>query len=618
MTLLKVTEVEKSFGDRRILRECSLQVAPGDCVGLVGVNGGGKSTLLKICAGLYEPDFGEVLVSGRIAMLMQEPDLPGATVGEAADAALGWHAELLAEYEATLAREDYDAMGEVQARLDTHGWAVEHKVDAMLLRLGCPPREALITDLSGGEKRRVALARALLSEPDVLLLDEPTNHLDVETIGWLQGHLEAFAGAVLVVTHDRYLLEAIATRIVEVEDGNTVSYPGSYTDYLIARAERRAALEKAEDNRLAMIAREAEWASRSPSARRTKSKSRLQRLDALRAKRPLKKEEIFQLDLSTGARSGTTLLEIHGLRHGYGDRMLIDGLELSLPRGERLGILGPNGAGKSTLLRLIAGTEQPLAGDVVLGGRVKIAWLDQHRTGLKDTDTVWEAAGGGNTFVTVGDKPVHVAGFLGRFLFRRQQLDQPVSVLSGGERARLLLARLLLEGRNLLLLDEPTNDLDLLTLRVLEEALLAFDGSALIVTHDRAFLDRVCTSVLHFEEEGRVVPYSSRSQVEDAVARKKKAAEARSAPKSKGGRASKTAPRKALTFKEQQELDGLEARIEGLESELEDVTATLGDPTIWQDRADEATKLSARMEALPAEIEAAYARWTELDARASS
>ena len=617
MTLLKASHIEKSFGDRRVLRDCSLSVAAGEAVGLVGINGGGKSTFLKICAGLYEADFGEVEITGRIAMLDQEPDLPGQTVGEAADDALSWHADLLASYDAALAELDMDKVAAIQSQLDTRGWAVEHRVDAMLLRLGCAPREALVSDLSGGERRRVALARALLSEPDILLLDEPTNHLDIETIGWLQGHLEAFAGAVLIVTHDRYLLEAVATRIVEVEDGVSVMYPGSYGDYLVARAERQASLMKAEDSRLALIRREAEWAARSPSARRTKAKSRLQRLDALQAMRPLKKEETLELDLSTGARSGSTLLEIHGLRHGYGDNLLIDGLELSLPRGERLGILGPNGAGKSTLLRLIAGRETPLEGDVVLGGRVKIAWLDQHRTGLKETDTVFEAAGAGNTFVTVGDKPVHVAGFLGRFLFKRQQLDQPVSVLSGGERARLLLARLLLEGRNLLLLDEPTNDLDLLTLSVLEEALLAFDGSALIVTHDRAFLDRVCTSVLNFEGDGLVVPYSSRVQVEAAQARSRR--ESTPAEPANPRQAAPTRPpeppRKKLSYKERTEFEGLEAHIEALEAEHAQVEATLGDPTTWTERADQVDGLNARLKALPGLIEAAYARWEELSAR---
>ena len=615
MTLLKVTHIEKSFGDRRVLRDCSLQIAAGEAVGLVGINGGGKSTLLKVCAGLHEPDFGEVDRTGRVAMLAQEPDLPGRTVGDAADDALGWHRDLLDAYEAASLAEDLDAVSELQAQLDARGWAVDHRADAFLLRLGCPPREALIEDLSGGELRRVALARALLAEPDVLLLDEPTNHLDIETIGWLQGHLEAFEGAVLIVTHDRYLLEAVATKIVEVEDGASVLYPGSYGDYLVARAERQAALSKAEDSRLAMIAHEAEWAARSPSARRTKSKSRLQRLEALQAQRPLKKQETFALDLSTGTRSGSTLLEIHGLRHGYGDRTLIDGLELSLPRGERLGILGPNGAGKSTLLRLIAGREAPLEGDVVLGGRVKIAWLDQHRTGLSENDTVWEAAGGGNNYVTVGDKPVHVAGFLKRFLFKRPQLDQPVSVLSGGERARLLLARLLLEGRNLLLLDEPTNDLDLLTLRVLEEALMAFDGSALIVTHDRAFLDRVCTSVLHFDGEGGVVPYGSRVQVEAAQQRARRAVESKPPAKAPPPSGAPSPARSGLSYKERQEFEGLEAAIAALEAERSEAEFTLGDPATYRDGTVDVAALNARFEALPGLIEAAYARWEELDAR---
>ncbi len=624
MALLNITGVEKSFGDRRVLRHADLIVGEGERVGLVGVNGSGKSTLMRICAGVHEPDFGTVEIQGRLGLLEQEPKLPGPTVGDAADDGLAWHRELLSSYEAALEREDFDDAGHIQAQLDQRGWAQEHRVDALLERLDCPPRSALVSELSGGEKRRVALVRALLDEPDVLLLDEPTNHLDVETIGWLQQHLERFRGAVLMVTHDRYLLEALATRIVEVEDGETISYPGSYADYLITRAERRASLEKAEDSRLAYIRREAEWASRSPAARSTKQKARLQRLDALTAKRPLKREETFELDLSTGARSGTTLLEAHNVDKAFDGRVLMRDLHLSLQRGQRLGILGPNGCGKSTLLRMIVGEETLDAGDIVLGGRVRIAWLDQHRTGLKEGDTVWEAAADGNKWVTVGDSQVHVAGFLGRFLFTRPQLDQKVQVLSGGERARLLLAKLLLKGCNLLLLDEPTNDLDLLTLRVLEEALLAFDGSALIVTHDRAFLDRVCTGVLHFEGDGEVVPYSSRVQVDAAMARKAKAA-ARKAPEAKpqtSAHVSRKAaaraaePKKKLSFKEQREYEELPAAIDALETEHGELEAVLADPATYTERAGEVTALTARYEALPAETEVLYARWTVLDERA--
>ncbi len=584
-------------------------------MGLVGVNGSGKSTLLKILAGAMEADHGEVDLVGSAAMLHQDPVLQGATVVEAAAAGVGWHRTLLADYEAALADGDMDRAGTLQGRLDEHGWTVEHRVESILDRLHAPPLDAPVGQLSGGEKRRVALARALLEQPDLLLLDEPTNHLDADTVDWLEQHLARWNGAAVLVTHDRYLLEAVATRIVEVDDGICVSYPGSYADYLIARAERHAAMQRAEDVRLAYIAREAEWASRSPAARTTKSRSRLQRLDALRVKRPIRKEETFELDLSTGGKTGRMILELRDVHHGYDGRELISGLTRGIVAGERIGVVGPNGCGKSTLLRLLARQETPQSGEVMQGGRVKPAILDQHRTGLNDDDTVFEAAGAGASHVTLGKSQIHVAGFLRRFLFPREVLDQRVGKLSGGERARLLLAQLLLRGANLLLLDEPTNDLHLLTLRVLEEALMSFDGSAIIVTHDRAFLDRVCTGVLAFEPDGAVVSYASRQQANEAAARR--LAAARSAKPEKAAAAPKVSAKpkvRKITFAERKEYEALPAKIEALETEQESVEATLADPATYQagSKADVAG-LTARLSAIPEELKVIYARWEELE-----
>ena len=618
--MLTARGIEKSFGDRRILRGCDLAVGPGERVGLVGANGCGKSTLLRIIAGTMEADFGTVDRPSNTALLDQNPVLPGFTVGEAADEALAWHRTLLDDYHRALEEQDLQRSADLQTRIEQVGWSLDHTVATLLDRLGAPPRDRVVSALSGGEKRRVALTRALLGAPDVLLLDEPTNHLDADTAEWLQEWLMASTGAVVLVTHDRYLLEAVATRIVEVDDGLCVSYDGSYGDYLIERAERRATMERAEDSRLAFIAREAEWASRSPAARTTKQKARLDRLEALQSKRPIKKEETFELDLSTGEKVGRTLLEIHDLKKGYGDRVLFEHLELSLGPGERVGILGPNGCGKSTLLRIIAGQELADAGDMVRGGRVQIAVLDQERRGLDPSDTVSEAAGGGASHVTLGGRNVHVAGFLRRFLFGREMLDQRVSALSGGERARLLLARLLLQGCNLLLLDEPTNDLDLQTLRVLEEALMSYDGAVVVVTHDRAFMDRVCTQVLAFEETGEVIRYGSRMQHVRAVQRRR--AEARSEKRSakKSSRTEKApAPvdkPKKLTFKEKQELEALPEQIEVLEDEKASLEEQLGDPALYKDRPGEVPGLTARLEAVPVELAALYARWEELEERA--
>jgi len=619
MVQLVARAIEKSFGDRVILRGCDVRVGAKDRVGLVGVNGGGKSTLLSILAGDLAPDGGEVEHDGRLGLLRQNPPLPGLTVGDAADDAVAWHRRLLARYEAALRDEDFATSSALQDRLDHHGWEVDHRVDAILSRLGAPPRDRRIDELSGGEARRVALARVLLDAPDLLLLDEPTNHLDADTVDWLQGVLRSWRGAVVLVTHDRYLLEAVAERIVEVEDGVCVPYSGSYGDYLVARAERRARQERSEDRRLALITREAAWAARSPMARTTKQKGRLQRLDALRAQRSLARERSFSLDFYVGDVGGT-VLELDGVSKGYGSGPLIDELDLALLPGERIGVFGPNGAGKSTLLRLLLGQEEPDEGEIRRGARISVGVLDQERTGLDPDDSVLHAAGRGATHVEIGGRVVHTSALLERFLFDRRMFHQRVSSLSGGERARLLLVRLLLEGCNLLLLDEPTNDLDLQTLRVLEEALIGFEGTAVVVTHDRAFLDRVCTSVLAFEGEGRVVPYASRSQYVQVLEAKRRAtakeveapAEVRSKPRE---RTTSTPKAKRLTFKERAELAELPERIEALEAEQTTIESRLGSPEIYRDGTDVGA-LTRRLAAVGPELEGLYDRWSALEERA--
>jgi ATP-binding cassette subfamily F protein uup len=619
MRAIDARGVEVAFGDRLVLRGCDLAVEDGDRLGLVGPNGCGKSTLLRVLAGVASPDHGTVERRGSVAFLEQEPDLPGQTVGEVLEQALGWHRQLLDRYHDALQRSDMDQVARLQDRLDLFGWDLDHQVAAMLERVGAPPRAARVDRLSGGERRRVALARALLGQPDVLLLDEPTNHLDAATTEWLEAFLQGYRGAVVLVSHDRYLNEAVAERIVEIEDGECISYEGSYGDYLIGRAERRIALERAEDVRLAMITREAAWAARSPAARTSKSRSRLQRLEALQEQRPLLSQKEFCLDLNTGERLPHVLLEVDRLHKAYGERTLLRDLSFELGRGERLGVLGPNGCGKSTLLRILAEQERADAGQASTAPRVRVALFDQQRTGLVEGDTVFEAAGGGNDHVRMGQRHMHVASFLDRFLFPREMLDQPVSVLSGGERARLLLARLLLQGCNLLLLDEPTNDLDLQTLRVLEEALLGFDGAAIVVTHDRAFLDRVCTGVLSFEQPGRVVRYASRLQAQRVLAQQREQARAEAAAQRQDrGRArpEQAARARKLSFQERKEHEALPGRIEELEAQQAELEARLADPATYQDPRVDPGALSREHERLAKEIEAAYARWEELEERA--
>ena len=618
--LLRAQSIEVAFGDRLVLRGADFSVAAGECVGLVGNNGSGKSTLLKVLAGTLKPDHGEVYRQAAAGLLHQKPQLPGDTVQDALDDATRWHSDLLEAYEEASMGEDMRLLSELQDRLDDVGWEVGHKMDAICQRLKTPARSASLQSLSGGEARRVALARALLQTPDLLLLDEPTNHLDAETIEWLQGFLAGFRGAVVLVTHDRYLLEAVADRIVEVEDGLTVAYKGSYGDYLIARAERRVRLEAAESSRLNTLAREAAWAARSPAARTTKQKARLNRLEELRGQRALHKEASFSLDLRTGFKAGNTIVELVDLYGGYDGTPLIRDLSINIKAGDRVGILGPNGIGKSTLFRIVARQLEPQSGVVHRAPRVKLALIDQARSGLKGTDSLFDAAGNGNSHVSLGDRQLHVASFLRRFLFTREQLDQPVSSLSGGERMRLLMARLLLDGANVLLLDEPTNDLDLMTLRVLEEALIDFDGASLIISHDRALIDRVCNVVLSFEGEGVVTAYASRQQALRALESSRADSAPVAAPKvtqaSPKPESTSSSKKTKLSWKEQRELEQIGGTIAKLEAELEALNSQMADPATVGKGHEELTRLSREIVSKQGEVEQAYSRWEELDAKA--
>lgn len=616
--LLSANQIEKAWGDRHILRGVDLIVHPGEIVGLVGPNGCGKTTLLSILAGLEDSDHGEVRRPATTGVLSQEPRLPPGTVKSAAADAMSWHAELLRAWERAIEEGDETKVATLQGRLDLVGWDLSHQVDAILDRLRAPPSDRDVSVLSGGEMRRVALARALLASPDLLLLDEPTNHLDAETVEWLEGFLGAFDGGVVLVTHDRYLLESVATRIVEIEDGVGISYEGGYSDYLIGKAARELSLDKSEESRLNMIEREAEWAARRPGAQMKQQKARLDRLAALQAMPDRKKAEPFQMDLTVGTRLSKTLFEARNLRKSYGDQAIVRDLDIDIGPGDRLGIVGPNGIGKSTLLSMIRGTEKPDSGTVNRASRLSVATLDQARTGLNVKDTVFDAAGRGNDVVVVGEKPIRVEGFLRKFLFPREMLTQKVSGLSGGERARLLLARLMLEGANMILLDEPTNDLDLTTLRVLEEALLGYDGAAIIVTHDRAFLDRVCNGVLAFHGDGELIKYASRQQWLQGLALRRDAPPKpppNSAPAPTAAAAPVETPRSGpkLSYKEQQELAGLPAKIAGLEAEQAACEQTIANPNSW--KSNVGPQASRRATELGPIIEAAYARWSSLELR---
>lgn len=613
MHALVVNEIEKSYGDRQILRGCSFFVGTNERVGIVGANGAGKSTLLRIISGKEEPNHGRVHLPVSVAILDQNPQLTGDTVGEAVRETSRWHQELIEAYNQSIVDEDWDTMSALQDRLDLVGWDLSHNIDAVLQRVQAPPSDASLANLSGGEIRRVALARTLLSNADLLILDEPTNHLDTETIEWLESFLAGYRGAVLLVTHDRYLLEQVATRIIEVEDGICVGYDGSYGDYLVASAERQARLRQAEERRLKLISQEAAWAARSPAARSTKQKARLQRLDALQNQRSLAPERSIAWNFETNDRFGSTLMEVENLSLAFGDRQLFEDATFTISPGERLGIIGRNGTGKSSLLKILTGTLTSSTGQIHRQSRLHIGVLDQNRSGLKMDDTVYESVGGAD-FVDVHGQRVHVVGFLSKFLFGRTMLDQKVSLLSGGERARLLLAKLLLQGANLLILDEPTNDLDLLTLRALEEALLEFGGGVLVVTHDRAFLDRVCTGILSIED-GEVVSYADRSQVMRAAAARRQAEQARLQAQKEAAAAKNPTPIKkksGLSYKEKKELEALPDQIELLEEQVSEIDAVLLDPTTYTNATIRVSELQAKKEHLETEIEMAMERWEEL------
>ncbi|MEZ4385159.1 MAG: ABC-F family ATP-binding cassette domain-containing protein [Nannocystaceae bacterium] len=643
MPLITAHELRKSFGTRTILGGVSLTLGSGERVGLIGGNGSGKSTLAKILAGVEEPDTGEVIRrrGARVGILDQVPRFPaGATAAEAALAGLKVWREAVAEH--TRASEALMAGGgDSQALLRQQaaaaetierlgGWEREHEATALLAQLGVADPEALVDNLSGGERRRVALARLLVSAPDLAILDEPTNHLDVATIEWLERYLaDTYRGALLLITHDRYFLDRLADRTLEIEEGAVYSYDGGFEAFLAAKAERQAHAARTEANRQRFIKRELEWLRRQPKARGTKQKARIQRAEAALSETGPATERVASLQLA-GARGGKTVVELRDLRLEQGGATLIDHLTLALRQGERVGILGANGCGKTTLLRAILGDHPASAGEVVLGRAQQVAYLDQQRSGLDENDTVRESIAGDRRTVTIGEQTLDIAAYLERFLFDGHAAMQRVATLSGGERARVALARMLQHSASLVLLDEPTNDLDIATLGAIEEMLLDFGGTALIVTHDRWFLDRVATAILAFEGDGEVHFYygnyttylALRAQAE-AQARAEAEAEAAAAT-AKPSRAAKPSAGKSaaggdgprrLTYGERLELEGLLAKIEAADERVEGLGARLGDPAIYQDGATDVAALSRELEAARDEAAALLDRWEALESR---
>ena len=503
--------------NRQILKNIYLSFFYGAKIGVLGLNGSGKSTLMRIIAGIDKNYTGEVVFSPgySVGMLEQEPQFtPGRTVREVVEEGVQEVVNLLKEFEEINeafgdADADFDKLiarqGEVQEKIDHfNGWELDQKLERAMDALRCPPPEAVIDVLSGGEKRRVALCRLLLQQPDVLLLDEPTNHLDAESVLWLEEHLRQYAGTVIAVTHDRYFLDNVAGWILELDRGEGIPWKGNYSSWLEQKSNRLAKEEKTESKRQKTLQRELEWVRMAPKARQAKSKARLGAYEKLLDEDNRQKDERLEIFIPSGPRLGAKVIEADDVAKAFGDRLLFEHLGFRLPQGGIVGIIGPNGAGKTTLFKLITGRDKPDAGTFDVGDTVKVAYVDQEHDGLDPSKTVYETIAGGNDWIMLGGKQANARAYVSRFNFAGADQEKKVGLLSGGERNRVHLAMTLKEGANLLLLDEPTNDLDVNTLRALEEGLENFAGCAVVISHDRWFLDRIATHILAFEGDSQV------------------------------------------------------------------------------------------------------------------
>ena len=508
--------VSKTFpGGKKLFENIRLSFLPGVKIGVVGVNGTGKSTLMKIMAGLDKEFIGEAWAAKdvKVGYLPQEPELdPNLNVRDNINQAIKEKKDLLEKFNevAVQVGENYtdelmQLMTELQDKIDADDlWEIDSKVDIAMEALRCPPSDAKIDTLSGGEKRRVALCKLLLEDPELLLLDEPTNHLDAETVAWLQNHLINYKGTILIVTHDRYFLDKITSWILELDRGNGIPYEGNYSSWLEQKAKRIEQEDREEKNRSGTLNRELEWMRQSAKARQVKQKARISAYHEMASRSEKEKVGIAQIVIPNGPRLGQKVINLEKISKSYGDKILLSELSFSLPPGGIIGVIGANGAGKSTLFRMITGMEKPDMGSIDIGETVKLSYVDQSRDSLEGNNSVWEEISSGNDIIKLGDAEVNSRGYCSSFNFKGGDQQKKIHSLSGGERNRVHLAKLLKDGGNVLLLDEPTNDLDVETLRALEDSLINFSGCAMVISHDRFFLDRICTHMLSFEGEGTI------------------------------------------------------------------------------------------------------------------
>ena len=624
MPLLQFQSVDFSVGGPLLLERVDLTIEAGERVCIVGRNGAGKSTLMRLMAGEIRPDDGELRIQNGVVVARMAQEVPQDTAGSVFDVVaqgLGDLGTLLARYHHAVHAGDMAAMAAAQAQIEAqHGWDLDRRVQQVLERLELP-EDAEFSALSGGMKRRVLLAQALVRSPDILLLDEPTNHLDIEAIDWLEGFLKSFAGSIVFVTHDRSFLRALATRIVEIDRGQVTSWPGDYANYLRRREERLHA-EAVENARFdKFLAQEEAWIRQGIKARRTRDEGRVRRLKAMRVERAARRELTgkVRMEAASAQASGRKVIEMSGVAQAFGDKLILRDAATTILRGDKIGIIGPNGSGKSTLLKILLGELTPDAGSVTLGTGLQIAYFDQHRSQLDESRNALENVAGGRDFVEVNGSRKHVIGYLQDFLFSPERARAPITRLSGGERNRLLLARLFAQPSNLLVMDEPTNDLDVETLELLEELLLDYQGTLLLVSHDRDFLDNVVTSTLALEGEGKLGEYVGgysdwlRQRPAPVAPQAAPAPKPMPAPASVPAAAAPAAAKKKLSYKDQRELDALPGKIEQLETDIAARTAAMQDPAFYLQDAATQQRTNAELAALQAELDAAYARWSELD-----
>ncbi|WP_124950004.1 ATP-binding cassette domain-containing protein [Sulfuriferula thiophila] len=633
MPLLTIENASLAFGHFALLDRTSWVIEPGVHIGLIGRNGAGKSSLLKVLAGEFPPDDGVVWRQPGIKLgyVPQEPVLdPEHTVYEAVAQGLGEVSQLLLDYHEVTHKmgepdADFDAlmaqMQTLQTALEAHdGWNLQARVETALTKLNLP-EDVLVGTLSGGLKKRVALARALVAEPDLLLLDEPTNHLDLSSIEWLEELIRNYTGSVVVITHDRRFLDNVSQQIIELDRGKLRSYEGNFSEYQRLKAEQLAieAVEQAKFDKF--LAQEEVWIRKGVQARRTRNEGRVRRLEQLRVTRSERRNHLGQVNLNvdSGEKSGKRVAELENVSKSYGGRVLIKDFTGIIQRGDKVGLVGPNGIGKTTLIKLILGEIEPDSGEVKLGTKLSVAYFDQFRTQLDEEQTVAYTISQGGDYVEIGGERKHVISYLEDFLFAPERSRSPVKSLSGGERNRLLLARLFTRPANILVLDEPTNDLDIDTLELLEELLQDYPGTVLLVSHDRTFLDNVVTQVIAFEGDGLLREYAG--GYEDWLMQRPKTNAANAPKKSAPAKLEPTqpAPSKAkLSWKDQQELDALPAKIEALELEQERITACLADPNLYANQKNEAAELQTKLTGLNAQLNDMLARWEALEAKANA